>query len=240
MQVGRSGARSGVRLVSGRSARGFTLIELLIVVALIAIISAISLPNLLSARQQANESSAVATLRTVTSAQSQFKTANKADEDGDGAGEYGCFAELGGKLAPRGGAPKPPAELPFSLAMVTSNGEVSRSGYTMRIYLPEAGGVGHAEEPGGGVTPGVLDPNLAELTWVAYAWPSAYGGTGARTFFVSEAGAITHTDDASYTGAAAPTVQAGTALLTDDPTRMTARPAIGTRASDGNIWKQVQ
>ena len=45
--------------------KGFSLIELLIVVAIILIIAAIAIPNLLRARMPANESSAVASLRAV-------------------------------------------------------------------------------------------------------------------------------------------------------------------------------
>lgn len=47
---------------------GFSLIELLIVVAIILIIAAIAVPSLLSAKAAANEASAVAALRTLTSA----------------------------------------------------------------------------------------------------------------------------------------------------------------------------
>ena len=49
--------------------KGFSLIELLIVVAIILIIAAIAIPNLLRARMAANESSAVGSVRTVNTAQ---------------------------------------------------------------------------------------------------------------------------------------------------------------------------
>ena len=52
-----------------RKEQGFTLIELLIVVAIIAIIAAIAVPNLLNARMAANETSAIAALRAISSAQ---------------------------------------------------------------------------------------------------------------------------------------------------------------------------
>jgi type IV pilus assembly protein PilA len=48
--------------------RGFSLIELLIVVAIILIISAIAIPNLMRSRMAANEASAVGSLRTINTA----------------------------------------------------------------------------------------------------------------------------------------------------------------------------
>jgi len=52
--------------------KGFSLIELLIVVAIILIIAAIAIPNLLRARIAANEASAVASLRTLNTAQISY------------------------------------------------------------------------------------------------------------------------------------------------------------------------
>ncbi len=54
--------------------RGFSLIELLIVVAIMLIIAAIAIPNLLRARMAANESSAVSSIRTLMTAESAYYT----------------------------------------------------------------------------------------------------------------------------------------------------------------------
>lgn len=54
--------------------KGFSLIELLIVVAIILIIAAIAIPNLLRARISANDSAAAATIRTVNTAEVTYST----------------------------------------------------------------------------------------------------------------------------------------------------------------------
>jgi len=54
--------------------KGFSLIELLIVVAIILIIAAIAIPNLLRSRMAANEASAVGSLRTLNTAAVQYNT----------------------------------------------------------------------------------------------------------------------------------------------------------------------
>src|SRR5258706_5133636 len=64
---------------------GFTLIELMIVIAIIAIIAAIAIPGLLSSQRASNERNASTSLKTLTSAQADFR-AN--DRDGNKVNDF--------------------------------------------------------------------------------------------------------------------------------------------------------
>src|SRR5580704_9917341 len=75
-----------------RSEHGFSLIELLIVVAIILIIAAIAIPNLIRARQQANEASAGSTVRSIGTAEIAYNATYAAG--------YGTLAQLGSPAVP--------------------------------------------------------------------------------------------------------------------------------------------
>ena len=98
--------------------RGFTLVEIMIVVAIIALLAAIAIPNLLRARHNANESAAIGSLRTVSSAEESFRAAQNPTT-------YGTLVALGAAVPPyidnilAAGGPK--QGYGFVLANLTAN-----------------------------------------------------------------------------------------------------------------------
>jgi len=160
--------------------KGFTLIELMIVVAIIAIIAAIAIPNLLRARLAANESSAIASLRTLSSAQETFRSSIMIDEDTDGLGEYGTLSQLAGLVAcPNGNTADPPF-------IDDQLGSANKSGYVFDMLLGGTTACGTVA-----VTPAT---NANEITYFAYATPVSYGRSGNRTFVLDSSGVIRGSD----------------------------------------------
>ena len=73
-----------------KNSKGFSLLELLIVVAIILIIATIAIPSLLRSRQAANESAAVANLRTINTAEVTYLSSS-----GGNFGDLGALVAAG-------------------------------------------------------------------------------------------------------------------------------------------------
>jgi prepilin-type N-terminal cleavage/methylation domain-containing protein len=250
-------------MMTNRRNAGFTLIELMIVVAIIAIIASVAIPRLMAARLAANESAAISTLRSLSSAEAQVQSSAAVDTDADGGGEYAYFAELAGGAPLRisvGGAPGAgavatdllnPAVLSSAFAVINATSQVSRSGYLYQLWLPAATvaglSAGIAEDPGPGLNTGgkqappFPDPDNGEVLWACYAWPINATQTGNRVFFVNQEGDLLQTINrgvGAYTGTAGgPNFDACFSVAGD----MGSPLGIGGLAAvDGNTWVPVQ
>jgi hypothetical protein len=141
-----------------------------------------------------NESSAIGTLRSLVTAQEQFRAEALVDLDGDTKGEYGTLGELAG-TDPLRGSDRTMATAPFIARMLGMRHEKTafarKGGYLFVLYLPskEHGTVVHP--PGSGGAPAVTaDADGQEARWAVYAWPVDRGNTGRRAFFVSHEGNV--------------------------------------------------
>ena len=147
-----------------RKQKGFSLIELLIVVAIILIIAAIAIPNLLRARIAANESSAVSSLRTINTAQVTYSTGYPI------VGFAPTIAALGpggpGSVCPAGGPVQANACLIDSaLSNATAAGS-AKSGYFYAMAAVANAGI--------------------NVQYVVGTSPAAYNVTGIRNFCSNE------------------------------------------------------
>jgi prepilin-type N-terminal cleavage/methylation domain-containing protein len=150
--------------------KGFSLIELLIVVAIILIIAAIAIPNLLKAKMAANESSAAGAIRTINTAQVSFSTLFPA------TGYSATLGPLGGPAA----ACAPPALSTILQAclvdeLLSGFGPVPfvKSGYTFNM----AAGA-------------VVGPPL--VTYFVTATPVSLGTSGQNMFCSDQSGVVRH------------------------------------------------
>ena len=229
--------------------QGFTLIELMIVVAIIAIIASIAIPNLLSARLNANESAAIATLKNISSAQSQCQASGIVDANGNGAGEYGFFGELAGGVAVRnneGGGLGTELISPPYLSGAFNNvqgARVLRSGYYFQMFLPSATAGATAEAATGGASSVSISAANAEVMWCCYAWPASYGNSGKRAFFVNQSGDVLSCRNATqqYSGTGSGSVPTGTAAMLSGISSATMASTLAANATgqDGERWTVV-
>jgi type IV pilus assembly protein PilA len=150
--------------------RGFSLIELLIVVAIILIIAAIAIPNLLRARIAANESSSVSSIRTINTGEATYTMTFPT------TGYSASLAALGPSAATGCAAAGPTSANACLIDWVLASANAvatAKSGYYFSIGVPAGG------PPNGGYTVGGA--------------PSTFNVTGVRGFCSNNDGVIRFT-----------------------------------------------
>ena len=148
-----------------RKQKGFSLIELLIVVAIILIIAAIAIPNLLRSRMAANEASAVGSIRSINTAQVTYASTYP---------DVGFATDLASLGGTPGGSATSAAALLLDPVLGCATSPCQKSGYKFSI---------------GGTS------GTPVVTYNVTGVPVTVGQTGQRGFFSDGSGVIRFTTD---------------------------------------------
>ena len=160
-----------------RKQKGFSLIELLIVVAIILIIAAIAIPNLLRSRIAANEASAVGSMRTINTAETTYNSTYPT------IGYTGTLVNL----ATNGGSCATPTStsaclIDDTLSQATTT-TTPKSGYYFTLTISSA------------------------LGYTLLGTPAKAGSTGVKNFYTDGTAVIKYTTDGTAATVTSPSIQ---------------------------------
>ena len=144
--------------------RGFTLVEIMIVVAIIALLAAIALPNVLRGRTTANESASIGNLRALLSSLEMARSVNNVYPLDIAANTWIQVMYVGAD----------PDFGPPSFNNTMAGGATAATGLVQGYRYTYAAGA------------------TAGQTYTILALPSTLGTTGTRSFFVNESGLVRH------------------------------------------------
>jgi prepilin-type N-terminal cleavage/methylation domain-containing protein len=159
--------------------RGFTLIEIMIVVAIIALLAAIAIPNVLRGRTSANEAAAIGNLRAVVSGLEMYRSVNTLYPLDIPANTwlltmYGAGVATPAAACAVGAQPVPDfGPTPFCAALVGNLGAAPNDIVQGYVYTYAAGAT-------------------AGQQYTVFGQPTNAGNTGTRAFFANESGQIRH------------------------------------------------
>jgi len=200
----------------------------------LAVIAAIAVPNLHQARVSTNETTAIATMHAIHTAQETYRANVLRDTDGDGFGEYAYLGELLGQA--RAGEKTVRAPNPLvNGAFVRDGKDFLRSGYYFRVYLPAEDGSPVGENEPRRVED--VDGDLAEAVMAVVAWPVNQGISGQRAFYLDGDGRLYACANGDYSKDKPPPAD----VLSTQPGNMAAKPIRdGELARDGSRWSRIR
>lgn len=166
---------------------GFTLVEIMIVVAIIALLAAIAIPNVLRGRTTANESAAIGNLRALVSSLEMARSTNQAYPDGTNwrLAMFGADCAAATVPVPDFG---PPSFCPAAAGGMSAATPLPVQGFNYQ-YLGAA---------------------APAQTYTVMTSPVTNNTTGTRAFFVDQTGLIRHCQCAAGAACSATVANGGT------------------------------